>query len=77
MFQVQHLAHDVGPSVLCIVGCSTTIGYRVSYDGNGAQVVFHCVHINACDGVPMVHALCFFEVGVSIGYSFHDIGGGA
>ena len=77
MLQLQHLRHHVGPSVLGIVGRAFAIGDGISDDGDGAHVVAHRIDIDAADVVPVVFPECLRKVGVGIGYTFHDIGGGA
>ena len=77
MLQLQHLRHHVGPSVLCIVGRAFSIGDGVSDDGDGTHVVAHRIDIDAADVVPVVLPECLLKVGVGIGYSLHDVGGGA
>ena len=77
MLQLQHLRHHVGPSVLGIVGRAFSVGDGVSDDGDGAHVVAHRIDIDAADVVPVVFPECLCKVGVGIGYTFHDIGGGA
>ena len=77
MLQLQHLRHHVGPSVLGIVGRAFSVGDGVSDDGDGAHVVAHRIDIDAADVVPVVLPECLRKVGVGIGYTFHDIGGGA
>ena len=77
MLQLQHLRHHVGPSVLCIVGRAFSVGDGISDDGDGAHVVAHRIDIDAADVVPVVLPESLRKVGVGIGYTFHDIGGGA
>ena len=77
MLQLQHLRHHVGPSVLGIVGRAFSVGDGVSDDGDGAHVVAHRIDIDAADVVPVVLPESLRKIGVGIGYSFHDIGGGA
>ena len=77
MLQLQHLRHHVGPSVLGIVGRAFSVGDGVSDDGDGAHVVAHRIDIDAADVVPVVLPECLLKVGMGIGYTFHDIGGGA
>ena len=77
MLQLQHLRHHVGPSVLGIVGRAFSVGDGVSDDADGAHVVAHRIDIDAADVVPVVLPECLLKVGVGIGYTFHDIGGGA
>ena len=77
MLQLQHLRHHVGPSVLGIVGRAFAIGDGISDDGDGAHVVAHRIDIDAADVVPVVFPESLRKVGVGIGYTFHDIGGGA
>ena len=77
MLQLQHLRHHVGPSVLGIVGRAFSVGDGVSDDGDGAHVVAHRIDIDAADVVPMVFSESLHKVGVGIGYSLHDVGGGA
>ena len=77
MLQLQHLRHHVGPSVLGIVGRAFSVGDGVSDDGDGAHVVAHRIDIDAADVVPVVLPESLRKVGVGIGYTFHDIGGGA
>ena len=77
MLQLQHLRHHVGPSVLGIVGRAFSVGDGISDDGDGTHVVAHRIDIDAADVVPMVLSESLRKVGVGIGYTFHDIGGGA
>ena len=77
MLQLQHLRHHVGPSVLGIVGRAFAVGDGVADDGDGTHVVAHRIDIDAADVVPVVLPECLLKVGVGIGYTFHDIGGGA
>ena len=77
MLQLQHLRHHVGPSVLGIVGRAFSVGNGISDDGDGAHVVAHRIDIDAADVVPVVLPECLLKVGVGIGYSLHDVGGGA
>ena len=77
MLQLQHLRHHVGPSVLCIVGRAFSVGDGISDDGDGAHVVAHRIDIDAADVVPVVLPESLLKVGVGIGYSLHDVGGGA
>ena len=77
MLQLQHLRHHVGPSVLGIVGRAFSVGDGVSNDGDGAHVVAHRIDIDAADVVPVVLPESLRKVGVGIGYSLHDVGGGA
>ena len=77
MLQLQHLRHHVGPSVLGIVGRAFSVGDGVSDDGDGAHVVAHRIDIDAADVVPVVLPESLRKIGVGIGYTFHDIGGGA
>ena len=77
MLQLQHLRHHVGPSVLGIVGRAFAIGDGISDDGDGAHVVAHRIDIDAADVVPVVFPESLRKVGVGIGYSLHDVGGGA
>ena len=77
MLQLQHLRHHVGPSVLGIVGRAFSVGDGVADDGDGAHVVAHRIDIDAADVVPVVLPECLLKVGVGIGYSLHDVGGGA
>ena len=77
MLQLQHLRHHVGPSVLGIVGRAFSVGDGISDDGDGAHVVAHRIDIDAADVVPVVLPESLRKVGVGIGYTFHDIGGGA
>ena len=77
MLQLQHLRHHVGPSVLSIVGRAFAVGDGVADDGDGTHVVAHRIDIDAADVVPMVLSESLLKVGVGIGYSLHDVGGGA
>lgn len=77
MLQLQHLRHDVGPSVLRIVRRAFAVGDGVAHDGDGAHVVAHGIHVDAADVVPVVLSESLLEVGVGVGYTFHDIRGGA
>ena len=77
MFLLQHLRHHVGPSVLGVVGRAFSVGDGISDDGDGAYVVAHRIDIDAADVVPVVLPESLLKVGVGIGYTFHDIGGGA
>ena len=77
MFQLQHLRHHVGPSVLGIVGRAFAVGDGVADDGDGTHIVAHRIDIDAADVVPMVLSESLLKVGVGIGYSLHDVGGGA
>lgn len=77
MLQLQHLRHHVGPSVLGIVGRAFAVGDGVADDGDGTHIVAHRIDIDAADVVPVVLPECLRKVGVGIGYTFHDIGGGA
>ena len=77
MLQLQHLRHHVGPSVLGIVGRAFSIGDGVADDGDGTHIVAHRIDIDAADVVPVVLPECLLKVGVGIGYSLHDVGGGA
>ena len=77
MLQLQHLRHHVGPSVLGIVGRAFSVGDGVSDDGDGTHVVAHRIDIDAADVVPVVLPESLRKIGVGIGYTFHDIGGGA
>ena len=76
MLQLQHLRHHVGPSVLGIVGRAFSVGDGVADDGDGTHIVAHRIDIDAADVVPVVLPECLLKVGVGIGYSLHDIGGG-
>ena len=77
MLQLQHLRHHVGPSVLSIVGRAFSVGDGISDDGDGAHVVAYRIDIDAADVVPVVLPESLRKIGVGIGYTFHDIGGGA
>lgn len=77
MLQLQHLRHHVGPSVLGIVGRAFAVGDGVADDGDGTHIVAHRIDIDAADVVPVVLPECLLKVGVGIGYSLHDVGGGA
>ncbi len=77
MLQLQHLRHHVGPSVLGIVRRAFSVGDGVADDGDGTHVVAHRIDIDAADVVPVVLSESLLEVGVGIGYTFHDIRGGA
>ena len=77
MLQLQHLRHHVGPSVLSIVGRAFAVGDGVADDGDGTHVVVHRIDVDAADVVPVVFPESLRKVGVGIGYTFHDIGGGA
>ena len=77
MLHLQHLRHHVGPSVLSIVGRAFSVGDGVADDGDGTHVVAHRIDIDAADVVPVVLPECLLKVGVGIGYSLHDVGGGA
>ena len=77
MLQLQHLRHHVGPSVLGIVGRAFSVGDGISDDGDGTHVVVHRIDIDAADVVPVVLPESLLKVGVGIGYSLHDIRGGA
>ena len=77
MLQLQHLRHHVGPSVLGIVGRAFSVGDGISDDGDGTHVVAHRIDIDAADVVPVVLPESLCKVGVGIGYSLHDVGGGA
>ena len=76
MLQLQHLRHDVGPSVLGIIRRAFAVGDGVAHDGDGTHVVAHGIHVDAADVVPVVLLEGFFEAGVGVGYTFHDIRGG-
>ena len=76
MFQLQHLRHNIRPSVLGIIRRTFAVGDGVAHDGDGTHVGAHRIHIDAADVVPVVLAESLFEVGVGIGYSLHDIRGG-
>ena len=77
MLQLQHLRHHVGPSVLGIVRGAFSVGDGVSHDGDGTHVVAHGIDVDAADVVPVVLSESLLEVGVGVGYTFHDIRGGA
>ena len=77
MLQLQHLRHDVGPSVLGIVRRAFAVGDGVAHDGDGTHVVAHGIDIDAADVVPVVLLEGFFKAGVGVGYTFHNIRGGA
>ena len=77
MLQLQYLRHHVGPSVLGIVGRAFAVGDGVADDGDGTHIVAHRIDIDAADVVPVVLPECLLKVGVGIGYSLHDVGGGA
>ena len=77
MLQLQHLRHHVGPSVLGIIRRAFAVGDGVAHDGDGAHVVAHGIHVDAADVVPVVLSESLLEVGVGVGYTFHDIRGGA
>ena len=77
MLQLQHLRHDVGPSVLGIIRRAFAVGDGVAHDGDGTHVVAHGIHVDAADVVPVVLSESLLEVGVGVGYTFHDIRGGA
>ena len=77
MLQLQHLRHHVGPSVLSIVGRAFAVGDGVADDGDGTHVVVHRIDVDAADVVPVVFPESLRKVGVGIGYTFYDIGGGA
>ena len=77
MLQLQHLRHHVGPSVLGIVGRAFAVGDGVADDGDGTHIVAHRIDIDAADVVPVVLPESLRKVGVGIGYSLHDVGGGA
>ena len=77
MLQLQHLRHHVGPPVLGIIRGAFSIGDGVAHDGDGTHVGAHRIHIDAADVVPVVLSESLLEVGVGVGYTFHDIRGGA
>ena len=76
MLQLQYLRHYVGPSVLGIIRRAFAVGDGVSHDGDGTHVVAHGIHVDAADVVPVVLSESLLEVGVGVGYTFHDIRGG-
>ena len=77
MLQLQHLRHHVGPSVLGIIRGAFAVGDGVAHDGDGTHVVAHGIDVDAADVVPVVLLEGFPETGMGVGYTFHDIRGGA
>ena len=77
MLQLQHLRHHVGPSVLGIIRGAFAVGDGVAHDGDGTHVVAHGIDVDAANVVPVVLSESLLEVGVGVGYTFHDIRGGA
>ena len=77
MLQLQHLRHHVGPSVLGIIRGTFAVGDGVAHDGDGTHVVAHGIDVDAANVVPVVLSESLLEVGVGVGYTFHDIRGGA
>ncbi len=78
IFQSEYLPHDVWPTVLGIVGRAFPVGNGIAYDGDAAEVCLNRIYVDAADVIiPVVLPESLLEVGVGIGYTFHDIRGSA